>query len=60
MEHLTCLSTGDLALFLDTTSMKIITYTPEHIVVQGESIFNWVWDYTKALYCMVGIRGEVT
>lgn len=52
MEHLTCLSTDDLALFLETTSMPIIAYTSEQVMVQGEAIFTWVWDYTKAMFCL--------
>lgn len=51
MEHLLCLSPDDLVAFIKVTEMKVITSTPQIVIIKGESIFTYVYDYAKQMYC---------
>lgn len=51
MEHLTCLTPSDLTTFIDITEMKVIAATPESIIIHGEFLFTYVYDYAKQMFC---------
>lgn len=51
MEHLLCLTPNDLVTFIKVTEMQVLVSVPETVIIKGESIFTYVFDYAKQMYC---------
>lgn len=51
MQHLLCLTPDDLYAFMIVTEMEILVFNPETIIIKGESIFTYVYDISKEMYC---------
>ena len=53
MENLACLSPEELSYFVKTAELEVLSAVPEMIVLKGEAIFTWVYDYSKEAYCFL-------